>query len=129
MIKLEEKDVLVLYRILTDKAGGTVGIRDKGMMLSALEAPYQTFAGYELFPSLIEKAARLGYGLVANHPFVDGNKRIGVFVMLVFLKLNSIDLTFSDEEIIDMALNTASGLYKYEDILKVLQTKVGENNE
>lgn len=99
------------------------------MMLSALEAPYQTFAGYELFPSLIEKAARLGYGLVANHPFVDGNKRIGVFVMLVFLKLNGIDLTFSDEEIIDMALNTASGLYKYEDILKVLQTKVGENNE
>ena len=74
MIKMTEKDVLVLYRILTDKTGGTVGIRDKGMMLSALEAPYQTFAGYELFPSLIKKAARLGYGLVANG--VDLSKKL-----------------------------------------------------
>ena len=129
MIKLNEENILLLYQMLTEKTGGTVGIRDKGMMLSAIEAPYQTFGGVELFPTILEKAARLGYGLVANHPFVDGNKRIGIFVMLVYLKMNNIYLNFTDQEIIDMALNTASGLYKYEDILNILQDKDSGKNE
>ena len=123
MIKLTEEDVLSLYQMLTDKTGGKVGIRDKAMMLSALEAPYQTFGGEELFPSLIEKAARLGYGLVANHPFIDGNKRIGIFVMLVFMKMNDINIKFTNQEIIDLALNIAGGKYKYEDVLEKINAK------
>ena len=123
MIKFSKEIVLSLYKLMTDKTSGTVGIRDEGMLSSALEAPFQTFLGVELYPSIIQKAARLGYGLVSNHPFVDGNKRIGVFVMLVFLRVNSINISFSDEEIIDIALNTAAGKYRYEDILKILESK------
>lgn len=123
MIKFNKETILKLYEMMTDATGGTIGIRDEGMLLSALEAPFQTFANTDLYPNILNKAARLGYGLVANHPFVDGNKRIGVFVMLVFLDLNGIHLEFTDNEIITLALNIADGSYKYEDILRILESK------
>ena len=84
MIKFNKENVLSIYEVLTLKTGGTVGIRDEGLLASALEAPYQTFSGVDLFPTLLEKGVRLGFGLVSNHPFVDGNKRIGILIMLVF---------------------------------------------
>ena len=78
-----------------------------------------------LLPStILEKAVRLGYGLVANHPFVDGNKRIGILVMLTFLELNSVSVEFKDSEIVDMALGVASGLYKYEDLLQMVKDRL-----
>ncbi|MBQ3253735.1 MAG: type II toxin-antitoxin system death-on-curing family toxin [Acholeplasmatales bacterium] len=123
MIKFNKETILKLYEMMTDATGGTIGIRDEGMLLSALEAPFQTFANTDLYPNILNKAARLGYGLVANHPFVDGNKRIGVFAMLVFLDLNGIHLEFTDNEIIILALNIADGSYKYEDILRILESK------
>lgn len=123
-MKITKEDVLSIYKILTNETGGTVGIRDEGLLLSALEAPYQTFAGIELFPTLIEKTVRMGYGLVANHPFIDGNKRIGILVMLTFFELNGIELNFTDEEIIDMAVSVASGKYKYEDLLSIVTNKL-----
>lgn len=123
-MKITKEDVLSIYKILTNETGGTVGIRDEGLLLSALEAPYQTFAGIELFPTLIEKTVRMGYGLVANHPFIDGNKRIGILVMLTFFELNGIELNFTDEEIIDMAMSVASGKYKYEDLLSIVTNKL-----
>ena len=98
--------------------------RDEGLLLSALEAPYQSFGGEDLFPSLLEKAVRLGYGLVANHPFIDGNKRIGILVMLTFMELNGINVEFTDDEVIDMALGVASGKYKYEDLLNIVSGKL-----
>ena len=112
------------YKILTEATGGTVGVRDEGLLLSALEAPYQSFGGEDLFPSLLEKAVRLGYGLVANHPFIDGNKRIGILVMLTFMELNGINVEFTDDEVIDMALGVASGKYKYEDLLNIVSGKL-----
>lgn len=123
MIKFNKDHILTLYKMMAEKTGGTVGIRDENLLESALEAPFQTFDGIELYPSLIEKAARLGYGLVANHPFVDGNKRIGVFAMLTFLEINNIQLSFKDEEVENIALKLADGSYKYDDILKILETK------
>ena len=123
-MKITKEDVLSVYKILTNETGGTVGIRDEGLLLSALEAHYQTFAGIELFPTLIEKTVRMGYGLVANHPFIDGNKRIGILVMLTFFELNGIELNFTDEEIIDMAMSVASGKYKYEDLLSIVTNKL-----
>lgn len=109
--------------MMVESTGGTFGIRDEGMLDLAIEAPYQTFGGVELFPSKLEKAARLGFGLVANHPFIDGNKRIGVYIMLSFLEVNGIHLEFMDEEIEDIALGIAAGKYGYEDILKKLNQK------
>ena len=123
-MKITRENVLTVYTILTEATGGTVGVRDEGLLISALEAPYQTFDGVELFPTILEKAVRLGYGLVANHPFVDGNKRIGILVMLTFLELNSVAVEFKDGEIVDMALGVASGLYKYEDLLQMVKDRL-----
>lgn len=123
MIKLTKDNILTLYKIMVDNTGGTIGIRDTSLLESALNAPFQTFGDEELYPSIIEKASRLCYGLIKNHPFIDGNKRIGVYAMLVFLELNNINLNFSDEEIINIALKTADSSYSYEDILGILKGK------
>ena len=88
MIRLNQKQILMMHSQLIKETGGTDGIRDKNLLSSALETPFQTFAGEELFPSIQAKAARLCYGLVKNHAMLDGNKRIGVHAMLVFLALN-----------------------------------------
>ena len=120
MIKFTKERVLLIYQMIVNETGGEFGIRSEELLESAIEAPFQTFNGNELFPTKIEKAARLGYGLVANHPFLDGNKRIGVHIMISFLETNGIHLAFSDEIITDIALGIASGKYKYDDILKIL---------
>ena len=90
MIRLTKEQVLSIHSSLIEATGGTDGVRDNGLLESALESPFQTFDGNDLYPALIQKAARLGYALVANHPFIDGNKRIGVHTMLVFLALNGV---------------------------------------
>lgn len=123
MIKFTKERILLLYQMMVEATGGTFGIRDESMLDSAIEAPYQTFGGVELFPTKLEKAARLGFGLVSNHPFIDGNKRIGIYVMLSFLEVNGIILEFSDAEIEDMALGVAAAKYRYEDILENLNKK------
>ena len=123
MIKLTKDNILTLYKIMVDNTGGTIGIRDTSLLESALNAPFQTFGDEELYPSIYEKASRLCYGLIKNHPFIDGNKRIGVYAMLVFLELNNINLNFSDEEIINIALKTADSTYSYDNILGILKGK------
>ena len=87
MIRLSKPQILLLHGQLIAETGGSSGLRDEGMLDSALNAPFQTFAEEDVYPSLQQKAARLCFGLVKNHPFVDGNKRIGAHVMLVFLAL------------------------------------------
>ena len=124
MIKFTKERVLLLYEFIVEATGGAFGIRDEKMLESALEAPYQTFDGNELYPSKEEKAARLGYGLVANHPFVDGNKRIGIYVMISFLEVNGINIEFTDEEIEKLAISIADGAYKYDDVIKFLRSKL-----
>ena len=124
MIKFNKENVLSIYEVLTLKTGGTVGIRDEGLLASALEAPYQTFSGVDLFPTLLEKGVRLGFGLVSNHPFVDGNKRIGILIMLVFFEMNGILIDFTDDEVVDMALGVASGKYSYNDLLSIISAKL-----
>lgn len=124
MIKFTKERVLLLYEFIVEATGGAFGIRDEKMLESALEAPYQTFDGNELYPSKEEKAARLGYGLVANHPFVDGNKRIGIYVMISFLEVNGINIEFTDEEIEKFAIGIADGRYKYDDVIKFLRSKL-----
>ncbi len=90
MIRLSKPQILLLHEQLIAETGGSSGLRDEGMLDSALNAPFQTFGGEDVYPSLQPKAARLCFGLVKNHPFVDGNKRIGAHVMLVFLALNGV---------------------------------------
>lgn len=120
MIRLSKAQVLQLHQHLIEITGGAVGIRDDGMLDSALNAPFQIFDDVALFPSIIEKAARLGFGLIKNHPFIDGNKRIGAHTMLVFLELNGIHLSYSQEELYTIILGVASGKNTYEGLLQWL---------
>ena len=123
MIKLGKDKVLLLHQLLIEETGGEDGVRDIGLLDSALEACYATFDGKELFPSKEEKAARLGVGLVSNHAFVDGNKRIGLYVMLTFLEVNGIKLDVSDEELVAVGLAMAQGEMKYQELLDWIRAK------
>ncbi len=117
MIKLTKKQILMLHRQLIEETGGKDGIRDENLLESALEAPFQSFGGEELFPGTQAKAARLCYGLVKNHAMVDGNKRIGAHAMLVFLALNGYELAYSQKELSDIILDVASGKTGCEELL------------
>ena len=114
---LSKRQVILLHRQLIDETGGSHGLRDEGLLESALNAPFQSFGDTSAYPSLQQKAARLCYGLVQNHPFVDGNKRIGAHVMLVFLALNGVELTYTQRELTDVILHVAAGEKRYEDLL------------
>ena len=118
MIKFHQDKVLLLHQLLIEQTGGEAGVRDFGLLDSALQACYATFDGKELFPTKEEKAARLACGLVSNHAFVDGNKRIGMYVLLAFLELNGIYLQITDEDIITVGLQLAERQMQYEDLLQ-----------
>lgn len=85
---------------------------------SALETPFQSFGGDELYPTIQAKAARLGYGLIKNHCMIDGNKRIGTHAMIVFLALNGIELKYTQKELYETILNVASGSVDYNGLLQ-----------
>lgn len=118
MKKLSKEQILRLHHALLEEFGGTAGVRDDGLLESALNAPFATFGGQYLYHTIQAKAAQLGFGLVCNHPFVDGNKRIGAHVMLVFLAINGIELDYTQEELIEVILQTASGHAKANDLLE-----------
>ncbi len=117
---LNKRQILLLHSEIIKNTGGTDGIRDEGLLDSALNVPFQTFGGQELYPSLIEKAARLGYSLIKNHAFVDGNKRIGTHAMLVLLDINNITLGYQDDDLIKIIYDIAAGISDYQDLLSWL---------
>ncbi len=112
---LSKHHILLLQTQLIQEFGGHPGLRDEGLLESALSAPFQSFGGADVYPSLQQKAARLCYGLVKNHPFVDGNKRIAAHAMLLFLALNGIRLTYTQDELILVILQLAAGEIGYDE--------------
>ena len=118
MKKLSKKQVLMLHTQLIQQTGGSDGVRDYNLLDSALETPFQSFGGDELYPTIQAKAARLGYGLIKNHCMIDGNKRIGTHAMLVFLALNGIELKYMQKELYETILDVAAGKIEYEDLLQ-----------
>lgn len=123
MIKFSKEKVLLLHKLISEETGGDNGVRDQGLLESALESAYQTFDGKELFPTKEEKAAKLGFSLISNHAFVDGNKRIGMYVMLAFLEMNGVHISPSDESVVKVGLGVASGEMGYDDILDWIRTE------
>lgn len=117
MIKFSKEKVLLLHKLITEETGGDNNIRDFNLLDSALESAFQTFDGKELYPSKEEKGARLGYSLISNHAFVDGNKRIGMYIMLTFLEVNGIKLDVASEDVISVGLSVASGKMKFDELL------------
>ena len=118
MKKLSKKQILMLHTQLIQQTGGSEGVRDFNLLDSALETPFQSFGGDELYPTIQAKAARLGYGLIKNHCMIDGNKRIGTHSMLVFLALNGIELKYMQKELYETILDVAAGKIEYEDLLQ-----------
>ena len=117
MKTLSKRQILMLHQQLIEQTGGSDGIRDEGLLDSALSAPFQSFDYTDVYPSLQQKAARLCFGLVKNHPFVDGNKRIGAHAMLVFLAVNGVELTYTQAELSDIILQVAASEKEYPDLL------------
>lgn len=121
---LSKRQILMLHSMLVVQSGGADGLRDEGLLESAINTPLQTFGGQELYPTVLEKAARLGYGLIHNHPFLDGNKRIGTHAMLVFLDINNITLSYEDDDLIVAILRVASGEMDDSQLLEWLKTHI-----
>ena len=118
MIRLSKSQILLIHDQLITETGGSSGLLDEGLLDSALNAPFQTFGEEDVYPSLQQKAARLCFGLVKNHPFVDGNKRSGAHAMLVFLALNGVELQHSQTELSDVILRLAAGEIEAQELLR-----------
>ena len=118
MIKFSREKVLLLHQLIAAETGGDPNVRDLALLDSALNSAFQTFDGKELYPTKEEKAARIGYSLISNHAFVDGNKRIGMYVLLTFLEINGVGIDPTDEEIVRVGLGVADGSLTCDDLLR-----------
>lgn len=118
MIKFSKEKILLLHKILAEATGGSAGVRDEDLLDSALESAYAGFGDKEFYPTKEEKGARLGYALISNHAFVDGNKRIGIYVMLSFLEMNGVPIQCIDEELVRVGLAVADGNMGYDELLQ-----------
>lgn len=104
--------VLKLHEKLIKATGGSIELRDMELLKSAIENSKATFSGEDLYPKIEDKCANICYSLISNHAFVDGNKRIGIYVMLVLLEYNGFKLGFTQNELVDLGLGIAKGEYK-----------------
>ena len=117
MTKFSREKVLLLHQLIAQETGGEVGLRDQSLLDAALAAAFAGVADREFYPSKEEKAAKLGFDLISNHAFLDGNKRIGMYVMLTFLEANGIGVEADNEEVASVGLAIASGTMTYEALL------------
>lgn len=106
---LYPKQVLYLYQQIIQQTGGTLGLRDEGLLESAVYRPQASFGGADLYTDIFSKAAALGHSLISNHPFVDGNKRVGFEAMRLLLRLNGYDLKMSLSAKYDFVICIAKG--------------------
>ena len=118
MIKFSKDKVLLLHKLIAQETGGSIGVRDEGLLESALESAFSGFGDQEFYPTKEEKGARLGYNLISNHAFVDGNKRIGMYVMLTFLEVNGIHMDCTNDDVAETGMAIASGKMDYNALLQ-----------
>lgn len=121
---LELKEVLALHEAIIQRTGGMAGLRDRGALESALAQPRLTFSGEELYPTIVEKASALGFSLISNHPFVDGNKRVGHAAMEAFLILNGSEIEATVDEQEELVLELASGQRPREELTAWLRRHI-----
>ena len=124
MITLTKEQIIMLHEAIYERYGGSCGVLNEGMLDSALQAPFQTFGGEELFPDTKDKILRLAYGLIKNHSFRDGNKRIGALVLLVLLELNGWHVNATNEEFVDIIMGIAASEKDEEDLKQWVESHV-----
>ncbi|WP_191435330.1 type II toxin-antitoxin system death-on-curing family toxin [Flavonifractor sp. An112] len=127
MIWVTADDVIAIHARVIEKSGGLDGLRDRSILESAVSAPLQSFGGKELFPTDLEKIARIGFGLAANHAFLDGNKRIGAMVVQLLLKWNGYVLQLQQGELADMFIAIADGSAQEQDLLHWIKQHLCNN--
>ena len=118
MIRFSKDKILLLHKIMAEATGGAVGVRDEALLDSAIESAFAGYGDREFYPTKEEKGARLGWALISNHAFLDGNKRIGVYVMLSFLEMNGVRIQCTDAELVRVGLSVADGSMRYEELLQ-----------
>ena len=121
MIWITADDVIQIHSLVIQRSGGMDGLRDRASLEAAVSAPMQSFGGQDLYPTTVEKIARLGYGLASNHAFVDGNKRIGAMMTQLLLKWNGFQMSLRSGELADMFIAIADGSAKESDLLDWIQ--------
>ena len=126
MIYLNQNQVLKLHDKIINKFGGIHGIRNEALLQSALANPLQTFAGLDLYPSVFDKAVQLCFGIIKNHPFLDGNKRLGLHLMLILVHINGLKIDIAHDELIDIIFKVADGTFNLHDFLQALKEKIKE---
>ena len=114
MRRISVEKVLVLHKKMINATGGTDGIREFALLESALNNAFITFDGEALYKTTEEKCANICYCIVKNHPFVDGNKRMGIYMMLILLEYNDRNLIYSQDELVDLGMGIANGRYLQE---------------
>lgn len=124
MITLSKEQIIMLHEAIYERYGGSCGVLNEGMLDSALQAPFQTFGGEELFPDTKDKILRLAYGLIKNHSFRDGNKRIGALVLLVLLELNGWHVNATNEEFADIIMGIAASEKDDEDLKQWVESHI-----
>ena len=120
-IQFTIQDICELHTQLEEAFILSSGIRDKSLLASAVNAPFQTFMGNDLYPSIYDKAAQLCYGIANNHPFTDGNKRTALHSMYVYLIINGYDITATQQEVEKLIINVAAGRMHNTELSKWLQ--------
>jgi death-on-curing protein len=121
---IDVKDAIRIHEVLIDRFGGSQGIRDITLLESALSRPFQTFDKKDLYPTPIEKAAALIESILINHPFIDGNKRLGYVLMRLLLLDYGFDISASQNEKFDFVITIAKGDYHNNDIIDWIKNKI-----
>jgi len=109
LTKFNIDSISLLQEYIFKHTGKQIIVRDYALLDSSINSVFQTFDGKELYSTIEEKGARLGFNIITNHPFFDGNKRVGMLAMLCFLEINNVNLKYSNQELITIGLSLASG--------------------
>lgn len=117
-------EVIRLQEKLISRYGGSYGVREYNLLESSVESVFQTYDGVELYPTVLDKVIQVSYSLIENHSFIDGNKRIGVMVLLYLLELNGISHSLTNKDVIDIGLSIASGKMSKEDFKIFIKNKI-----
>lgn len=122
MLRLTVEDIKAMHTRLVMATGGSDGVRDEGLLDSAVNSPFQSFGGVDVYPTIYHKAARLGFSLSQNHSFIDGNKRIAAQSVLTFLALNGLEIDCTEFELFSMFYKLAAHEVTFEELVKWLKS-------